>query len=115
VTDTRLVEQIERDSGQSAAVVTEKMERRAPALFARFPDTGRARCLEDTRFHLEHLAAALDLDDPDLFADYRAWLVGLLAVRGIGTEDVELNFAIIGETLTARYGEGAAAAVSLLS
>ena len=46
------------------------------------------KCLQDMRYSLEHLAPAVALGDPSIFARYVAWLEGLLAARGVGGDDV---------------------------
>lgn len=59
-----------------------------PALLARFGEAGRAKCLQDMHYCLEHLAPAVAMDDPSLFARYVTWLEALLAARGVGSSDV---------------------------
>lgn len=69
----------------------------------RFGERGRAKCLQDTHYCLEHLAPAVALDDPALFARYVFWLKNLLAARGIGSDDVrrslEATQAVLAELL----------------
>ena len=66
------------------------------------------------RLHLRYLAAAIDSEDPDEFAEYRSWLVGMLGARGIPESEIDANFAAIAEVLTARLGDDAAPAVTML-
>ena len=69
----------------------------------RFGEGGRAKCLQDMHYCLEHLAPAVALDDPALFARYVVWLKNLLAARGIGSDDVrrslEATEAVLAELL----------------
>ena len=44
-----------------------------PETFARWGPVGRARCLEDARFHLQYLATALDAGSVAMFLDYIGW------------------------------------------
>lgn len=109
-----LVEALERDATSIAADVVVLMEQRHPDLFKRYGETGRARCLEDTEYHVRHLAAAVDSNDEDEFRRYRDWLVDLLEPRGVPAEDIDANLATLGQVLEARYGEGAELARSFL-
>ena len=109
-----LVDALERDAGSIAADVVVLMEERHPDLFKRYGDTGKARCLEDTEYHVRHLAAAVDADDPDEFGRYRRWLSDLLGPRGVPAEDIEANFSTLAEVLAARYGSSADPARSFL-
>jgi hypothetical protein len=117
-----LVRYLETNIDALAADATARMEARRPDLFDRYRERslGRGRdpaewCREDTAFHVRHLAAALDVDAVDEFRDYRRWLVGLLAGRGIPEEDVDVNFAALGDVLSARLGAEAAPALAMLS
>lgn len=91
------------------------MTRAHPELFARYGPIGKERCLEDTAFHVRHLAAALDAGDPEEFVAYRRWLVDLLVPRGVPETDITSNFAALAEVLRQRYGSDADVAVSLLN
>jgi hypothetical protein len=97
-----------------AEAVVQEMQAAHPRLFSRYGAEGPRRCADDTRFHLEHLAAALDIDDPAEFGAYRRWLGVVLGARGIPETDIDANFAAIASVLAERYGEAADAAVRLL-
>jgi len=71
----------------------------------------RARCLEDTEHHLEQLIAALEIEDPDEFVQYVAWVGELLAARGISAADVRTNLETIADVLRDRYGGRAVDAI----
>jgi hypothetical protein len=71
-----------------AAAITGALYTDDPSLAMRFGETGRAKCHQDMRYSLEHLAPAVALDDPSLFARYVSWLESMLAARGVGSEDV---------------------------
>jgi hypothetical protein len=117
-----LVKYLESNLERLAAEITERMEEERPELFERYRarSLGKGRdpaewCKEDTAFHLRHLAAALDSNDPTEFLEYRSWLVRMLGARGIAEEDIDANFDAMADALTARLGEGAGPAVSMLS
>ena len=78
-------------------------------------DTALARCLEDTEHHLEHLIAALEIDDPDEFVQYVAWVDELLGARGISTADVRANLETIADVLRRRYGDRALDAIGCVT
>lgn len=102
------------ERGATALATTEEMERRDPELFDRYPRDGRARCTEDTAFHIEHLAAALEVGDQGIFNDYVKWLVNLLTARDIPTDDIKVNFEVLADVLLERYGDPMNPAASLL-
>ena len=109
-----LVARLEADKLALATETTEQMEQRHPDLFARYGDKGRTRCAEDTAFHVEHLAAALDVGEDGAFRDYVGWLVGLLEARNVPAGDVILNLDCLASVIESRYGSDASDAVSLL-
>jgi hypothetical protein len=98
-----------------AETVVEVMRAANPDMFSRYGASGRRRCVEDTQFHLEHLAAALDIDDPGEFLAYRRWLSVVLGGHGVPEGDIDANFAAIASVLTERYGGSADVAVRLLA
>ena len=68
--------------------ITDALYAGDPTLLKRYGEAGRAKCLQDMHYCLEHLASAVALDDPALFARYVLWLENLLATRGISSRDV---------------------------
>ena len=52
---------------------------RMPDYAAQLTEYGRMRCLEDARFHLTFLRAALIADEDAMFTDYARWARELLA------------------------------------
>ena len=74
--------------GDIARAVTERMYADEPALLERFGAAGRERCLEDLHFTVDHLAPAVELEEPAMFESYVRWLDGLLRARGVGTAHV---------------------------
>ncbi|MEX2563484.1 MAG: hypothetical protein WD358_09510, partial [Nitriliruptoraceae bacterium] len=54
-----------------------------PDLVARYGPQAIARCREDGKFHIDHLAAALATGRPQLFDDYVTWLRDLLHTYGM--------------------------------
>ncbi len=94
-----------------AREITDALYADDPALLERFGEAGRAKCLQDMHYCLEHLAPAVAMDDPSIFERYVTWLEDLLAARGIGSQDVrrslEATRAVLGERLDSDESAGA--------
>ena len=95
-----------------AAAITERHLAAHPEVFARYPDVGRQRCLEDARFHLRYLASAVDAASVEMFLDYIAWAKVMLAQRNVPGNDLAENLRITGAVLRERFGGEANEAVS---
>jgi hypothetical protein len=111
----RAAERIVRDKEELARAITEALYRERPDLLARWGERGREKCLQDMRYNLEHLAPAVALADPTMFAGYVRWLAGLLAARQIPTTDVARSLALTDATIGERFpADEAAPARSIL-
>jgi methanogenic corrinoid protein MtbC1 len=105
---------LNRDAGQAIAAqrralaeaVVSRQYRLQPGLRERYGEGGQARCVQDTEYHLAYLAAAVTYSSPALFTDYVAWARAVLAAYGVGTEDVEANFACLRDVLGERLPGG---------
>ncbi|MDQ2105494.1 cobalamin B12-binding domain-containing protein [Azospirillum isscasi] len=88
--------------GELARAVVAIQFERWPALYARYGEAGRERCVEDVGFHLLYLAEAVATDSPALFREYAAWVKVLFA--GIGIPDGELgeSLEILRDVVAAR-------------
>lgn len=73
-----------------------------PEWMDRYGPAGRDKCLQDMRYTIEHLAPAVALAEPQLFAGYCRWLVDLLRPRGIPAEHVRDTLAVVGKVLRDR-------------
>ena len=93
-----------------ARAITDALYRERPDLQAKYGDAGRAKCLQDMRYNLEHLAPAIALDDPSMFAGYARWLLGLLEARGIPGDEVARSLALTRAAIDARFPPEEAAA-----
>lgn len=83
-----------------------------PELLDRYGETGRIRCYEDMRYNMEHLAPAVALERPQMFAGYVRWLNDLLVARNVATRDVERSLELTKTVLAGRLDESQAAAVT---
>lgn len=95
-----------------ARAITDALYRERPELLARWGAAGREKCLQDMRYNLEHLAPAVALDQPALFAGYARWLLGLLEARGIPPGDVTRSLALTRTIIDSRFPSDEAAAVA---
>lgn len=73
-----------------------------PHLHERYGERGRRRCHEDMRFNIEHLAPAVALEQPQMFASYVTWLDELLRARNVDTSEVVRSLELMIELLRDR-------------
>lgn len=71
---------------QVADAVTDRFLSRHPDWIDRYGDRARIHGVKDARHHIDFLQAAVDLDDPRVFAHYALWCRDLLGYRGIRVE-----------------------------
>ena len=90
----RAAERIVAEKENLARAITEALYRERPELTARYGAAGREKCLQDMRYNLEHLAPAVALDQPSMFAGYARWLIGMLEARGIPGDEVARSLAL---------------------
>lgn len=70
----------------------------------------RAKCVQDMRYNVEHLAPAVALEDPSMFAGYARWLASLLTARGIPAGEIERSIALTRTEIRSRFPADEAAA-----
>src|SRR3954462_4040202 len=87
------------------AVVARQYELQ-PGLQERYGEGGRAKCVQDTDYHLAYLSAAVTFSSPALFADYLAWARAVLAAHAVGPEDVAFNLACLRDVLNENLSDG---------
>lgn len=80
---SRSVSAVIAEEMQSLAIATVERQYRIDSSLQRYGSKGRARCIEDTEYHLEFLIAALDAQSIGQFVDYCGWAKILLHSRGI--------------------------------
>jgi MerR family transcriptional regulator, light-induced transcriptional regulator len=78
-----------------AEAILARQYARQPELAARYGVNGRAKCLQDVRYHLSFLAEAVAVAHPLLFADYIAWAKVLLAGVHVPAADLAVNLEIM--------------------
>jgi MerR family transcriptional regulator, light-induced transcriptional regulator len=82
-----------------AEAITDRQYIVQPELGMRYGDQGRVKCVQDTRYHLDYLAQAIEVGSPTLFTAYIGWAKVMLAGRGIPPEDLALHLECMREVL----------------
>lgn len=72
---------------------------------ARYDERQRTRTEEDVDFILDYLAAALYVDDIEVFTDFVGWLTPLLAARGVPPGTLAAGIDIVAAAVTEFCGE----------
>jgi hypothetical protein len=93
-----------------ALAIADALYRERPELAARYGEAGRAKCVQDMRYNVEHLAPAVALDDPAMFGGYARWLASLLTARGIPAEEIERSLVLTRAEIGVRFPPDEAAA-----
>lgn len=96
-----------------ARAVTDALYDAVPELAERYGPVGREKCLQDMHHNLEHLASAVELERPAMFADYTRWLDALLRARNVATDDVVRCLALTEAVVRARFAADEADATAV--
>ncbi|HEX4683348.1 MAG TPA: hypothetical protein VH277_11590, partial [Gemmatimonadaceae bacterium] len=104
-------ERLLRDKEQIARAVTAAIYIDFPDLIEKHGERGRAKCLQDMHYNIEHLIPAVDLQQPELFAQYVRWLDGMLRARGVATRDVRRCLELLRDEARTRFETSEAGAV----
>jgi MerR family transcriptional regulator, light-induced transcriptional regulator len=82
-----------------AREIVERQWKLKPALEQLYGEKGRARCLEDARYHLRYLSEAVGAREPALFVHYVTWAKTMLLARNIPVEDLVANLEVMLDVL----------------
>ena len=104
--------QVISDSMREIALETVKREYHAHPELRRFGTFGRARCVEDSEYHLEFLIAALNANSVGQFVDYCGWAKILLSHRRIDVSHLIDNLKHLRSVLRKRLSKGQFAVVA---
>lgn len=109
---TRAAQFLEIQREALAVEITGALYAEMPELLAKYGERGRERCLQDMRYNLEHLAPAVELEEPLVFASYALWLNDLLRARNVPTVEVvrslELTERIVRERMPTEEADAVA-------
>lgn len=78
-----------------AAEATAALHAADPSLHDRYGVHGREKCREDAAYNVQHLAGAMEMDDPRLFAAYVRWVDELLRARNVPTDDLRRHLGFL--------------------
>ena len=95
-----------------ALAIADALYRERPDLAAKYGEAGRAKCVQDMRYNVEHLAPSVALGEPAMFGGYARWLVSLLTARGIPKDDVERSIVLTRAEIGGRFPPDEAAAAT---
>ncbi|EXU61786.1 cobalamin-binding protein [Streptomyces sp. PRh5] len=76
----------------------QRLEQRFPAI-GDYTDEQRERTAEDLAHIVDFLAAALYVDDADLFTGFLLWTADVLTARGVPTHSILLALELLAEQL----------------
>ena len=97
----------------SAVAITAALYGEMPQLQEKYGAYGRARCLEDMSYNLEHLAAAVALSSPRVFVTYVHWVDDLLRARSVPTDELIRSLELMRDHLRTVLPPEAAEATDL--
>jgi methanogenic corrinoid protein MtbC1 len=89
---------IERQDDLAREIVERHWKLR-PALEELYGEKGRAKCVEDARYHLRYLSEAVGAREPALFVHYVTWAKTMLVARNIPVEDLVANLEVMLDVL----------------
>ena len=81
-----------------ARASTEALYRERSWLMEKYGERGRRKCLQDMRYNVEHLAPAVELDAPPMFASYAAWVDDVLRARNVATGELARALELLEES-----------------
>lgn len=94
-----------------ASAVTTTFLENHPDWIERYGERAQKRGVEDARHHIDFLRAAVDLEDPGVFADYVLWCRDVLGSRGMAVSFLVENLEAIRDELEVRLPPPAAQAM----
>ena len=97
-----LADRVRTLEGSVPAEVTEQFLLRHPDWIVKYGERARVMCLEDARYHLTFLSAALESGSPAAFAEYARWTARVLGSRGIATTCLTENLAQLSTAVSSR-------------
>lgn len=94
-----------------ARAITDALYAELPELLTKYGAAGRAKCLQDMRYTLEHLAPAVALGEPVLFERYVEWVRDMLHARGVPAGELRRCLELARATIEHRLSAAESAAV----
>jgi Phycobilisome protein len=98
----RAAESLAARREELAQATTDALYIAVPGLLEKYGEPGRAKCLQDMRHTVDHLAPAVALEEPSLFERYVRWLEELLAARRVPTAEIRRALEVMEEQMRLR-------------
>ena len=98
---TTLQEGLQREGAALSQAVLEE-QYRDPFWRARFGERGRRHADQDSAFHLQYLARAIETDAPEIMVRYARWLREVLVTRGMCSRHLAENYRLLARRVEAR-------------
>jgi MerR family transcriptional regulator, light-induced transcriptional regulator len=89
-----------------AEAVTREFFERHPDWLERYGDLGWRRGVEDARFHVDFLGAAVEAGSAQIYEDYGRWTSRVLSARGIAATFLIENLRQVETSIALRLGVG---------
>ncbi len=74
-----------------------------PEMAKRYSMYQMGKAIQDMKYHIQFLEAAMIADSPPLFTNYLLWLKELLENLGVPLRDLKMSVVCLGDCLKARY------------
>ena len=97
-----LADALRADAAGAAEEVTDDFLRLHPDWIGRYGDRARVKGIEDARYHITFLAAAVESGAPRAFSEYAQWTRRVLESRGIAPGFLAENLAQVRDALVSR-------------
>ena len=94
-----LAEKLRAQKGEISVVASSDFLDRHPDFLVRFGERARVHYIEDTVFHLDFLAGAIETGSEQPFIEYARWTMRMLQARHISPDCVAENFTDIATRL----------------
>jgi MerR family transcriptional regulator, light-induced transcriptional regulator len=101
-----LADHLRRRRDATAELVTAEFLERHPAWLERYGDRARIHGIQDARFHIDFLTAAIEAGSLEAFRDYGTWCARMLGSRGIEARFLVENLEQVRDALTGGLDEG---------
>jgi hypothetical protein len=97
-----------------ARAVTRRQYDEDPSLLDRHGERGREKTLQDMGHNIDQLVPAVDLGDPEMFAQYTRWLDSVLLSRGVATKYIKRCYELVIDEVRERYDPAEADAITTI-
>lgn len=101
-----LAERLRALKSTHAVEITEELLRRNPTWLERFGEDARVKGIQDSAYHIDFLASAIQTGAPNAFSEYARWATRVLASRGMEPRLISESLRAIPDSLESELTEG---------